>query len=250
MMIYRTVVAIFLLLCITFSTTTSRLHYIRPFENSSCSSSTTDDLSLSCDTLEQLIKSNASCMERNMTLVLFSGNHSLISELVVTNTQIFMIQSDSENQDTFIICNTSAKFLFISVTEVKINGLKFIGCGENTMQFVRNLTITECMFIGTMNSRTPLVLSNTEAQIKDSQFLSNTIGRDYYYNNSNVRLELDFKLTSTEKIHINASGAIFVTHSNVTLVRCIFNDNRADSGAALFVENKSYLILILMSAVF
>ena len=86
------------------------------------------------------------------------------------------------------------KILFISVTEVKINGLKFIGCGENTMQlnFVKNLTITECIFIGTMISRTPLILNDTMAQIKDSQFLSNTIGRGYDYKNTYVTFDITY----------------------------------------------------------
>ena len=108
-------------------------------------------------------------------------------------------------------------FLFISVTEVKINGLKFIGCGENTMQFVKSLIITECMFIGTTISRTSLILNDTVAQNNGSQFLSNTIGRDYDYKNT----YLTFDITYIEKIHISVSGAIFITHSNITLVRCV-----------------------------
>lgn len=178
-------------------------------------------------------------MDRNSTtLVLFAGNHSLTSEFVVENAQVFMIQSDRKDQDsTVIACNNSARFLFTNVTEVKIKGLKFIGCGENMVKFVRNLTITKCMFIGTLISRTALVLNNSEAHIKDSQFLSNTIGRGYYYNNKHVTVTFVY----TEKIHVYVGGVLFVKHSNVNLTRCTFNGNSAESGAALFIENKSNL---------
>ena len=77
------------------------------------------------------------------------------------------------------------------------------------------------------------------AQIKDSQFVRNTIQRAYYYNNTIASGSGD-----TEEIHVNVSGAVFITHSNTTLVRCDFDGNMADNGGALFVENKSNLTLI------
>ncbi len=126
-------------------------------------------------------------------------------------------------------------FLYYSVTKVEIIGLKFVGCGENTVQFVRKLTIVESMFIGTTISGTSLVLDRTEAQIKDSQFQKNTIGRNYYYY---VSTNISGYKLYTEEIHINVSGAIFVTHGNVTLVRCTFDGNKAEYGAALFIKNK------------
>ena len=226
----------FVLLCVAFSSTSSRVHYVRPMP---CSTSVSDDSSLSCDTLEQLFKSNMT-RERNMTLVLSPGNHSLTSELVVADTHTFIIQSGSKDRDTFVVCNNSAKVSFTSVAEVQIKGLKFIGCGENTMEFVGSLTVTECVFIGTMVSGTPLVLNKTAAHIKDSQFLSNTVGRDYYYNNTNVT----FTSTYIEKTHISVGGALVISYSNVTLVRCIFDRNSAESGAAIFTKNKSNLTFI------
>ena len=234
----RIIAAIILLFLAT--PISSRLHYITPFKESSrCSSSATDGWSLSCDTFEQVIKSNTT-MDRNTTLVLFPGNHSLTFEFVVENAQSFMMQPDRSDQDTVIACNNnSARFLFTNVTEVKIKGLKFIGCGGNMMQFVGNLTITECMFIGTLISGTALVLSNSEAHIKDSQFLSNTIGREYCYNNKHVTATFNYY---TEKIHALVGGALFVQRSNVSLTRCTFNGNRAERGAALFIKSKSNLV--------
>ncbi len=173
-------------------------------------------------------------MEQNMTLILSSGNHSLNSEMVITNKQAFMMCSESTGI-TFIVCKNLARISFIGVTKVIIQGLKFVGCGENAMKFVRKLIIIKCTFIGTMVSGTPLVLSKTETQIEDSKFLSNTVGRDYYYNNTNA------KSGDTEAIHAIVSGAIFITHSSVTLERCIFDGNRAEHGAALFIESKGNL---------
>ena len=231
MMIATRTFAVISLLCIIFSTTITKMHFIKPFENSSCPS-----LSLPCDTLEEFIKTNAT-KEAVMTLAFLSGNHSLWSELMVINTQRFVMLS--EREDMFIECFHSARFLFKNVTTVEIKGLKFVGCGENSMHFVRNLSVIESMFIGTMYSGTSLVLNETETQIEDSQFVRNTIGRAYYYNNT-----IDSGSGGTEEIHVNVSGAIFITNSNTTLVRCNFDGNMAANGGALFVENKSNLTLI------
>ena len=117
-----------------------------------------------------------------MTLVFRSGNHSLCSEVTIRNTQRFVMHSESG--DTFIECFHSARFSFTNVTMVEIKGLKFVGCGENSMHFVRNVSVIESMFIGTMYSGTSFVLNETEVQIEDSQLVRNTIGRAYYYNNT------------------------------------------------------------------
>ena len=175
MMIARIFTAISLL-CITYSTTTTKWHFIKPFENSSCSSR-----SLLCDTLEQFIETNAT-KETDVTLVFHSGNHSLCSEVTIRNTQRFVMHSESG--DTLIECFHSARFSFTNVTTVEIKGLKFVECGENSIHFVRNVSVIESMFIGTMYSGTSFVLNETEAQIEDSQFVRNTIRRAYYYNNT------------------------------------------------------------------
>lgn len=69
------------------------------------------------------------------------------------------------------------------------------------------------------------------------------IGRDYFYDNTFVTSAS----TYVDKICVNVGGAMFITCSDVVLVRCTFDGNRAESGAALFIERKSKIELNMCS---
>ena len=169
----------------------------------------------------------------NLTLVFVKGEHELSDSITILSDsdilEFSMVSRDDTYNSTSIECGGPfINFNFSSVHSVHITGLTFSGC-ETTTESVQHLTVENCTFLGTEFSGTALTISESNADIIDTEFLSNTKGT--------FRDGIQFYLGST------VGGAVVITHSNVTINECLFEDNEASKGGAVYVRQASDVVV-------
>ena len=209
------------------------VHYIVPKTNSSCNAD-------SCLTFSQLADSSTSYANENTTLFIVGGSHYLDREIAVSNVvAIAMIGINSS-----ITCSGLAKFTFAGIGHVHIDGLTFIGCGDNSVTMVDQLIIEHAIFLGRNNSRSSILISGTNAAIIESVFLSNTIGSC----RTNVKLFRYLEVVSSTDFLASSctatvGGALIISNSSLIIDNCHFEGNSANLGGAIFSELESNLTI-------
>ena len=192
----------------------------------------------SCLTLQQFADNLSTSRYNitNLTLVFVEGVHELSDSITIlsdSDISVFsMVSRDDTYNSTSIKCSgVFVDFNFSSVDSVHIRGLTFSGC-ETTTESVQHLTVEKCTFIGTEYSGTALTISESTADITDTEFLSNTKGTFQ----DGIQF-LSIHLGST------VGGAVVITHSNVTIDGCLFEDNEASKGGAVYAKQASDVAL-------
>lgn len=214
----------------SFTTCTSELYYIIPHENS------VHHKQQPCLTLEQFISNVTKTVPvPDLTLLLLSGNHSLYSKFTITNVSSFRMMS-SESSAVSVTCSQSARLTFIRVNVVKIEGVRFLGCGGSKVASVSNFILANSTFHGDDNTGTAMILVDSSANMIDSQFLNNTVGTNCSYNN------IDFD-GNYEEVSVSIGGAVLSTNSDIYVSKCHFDGNRADNGGALYAEGNSNIVI-------
>ena len=68
-------------------------------------------------------------------LVLYPGNHTLCSMLVMANVnQLWLYSNTSHFSDMNIVCiDRTARFEFTNITRIHISDVNFLGCGGNVI---------------------------------------------------------------------------------------------------------------------
>ena len=211
------------------------IYHIKSSQDQACPSDNESCLTLS-DFASNFTSTNYT--ESDLTLIFLSGNHTLDSDLSFHNiSSLKMAKKGStltSNNETeiIIVCNMYAHFEFESLKVVRIIGLKFVGCSRNKAKSVSQLIVEDSSFIGRQrNYGTSLELYNVSARIVNSSF-SNNIGHllmSMPYCRSQDSFGLSVSLTQ-----LTTSGAIFSSRSQVRIDQTIFEENRAQIGAAIF----------------
>ena len=185
------------------------------------------------DTFVTLISNNVTEVVKrtNLSLELLPSNHKLTSELIVANVNSFTVSSNGSSY-VFVTCSQLGRMIFVNIDEVSITGLRFSDCGQNEVKRVNKFLITKSLFHGGVNTGTALIINNSSTVLIDSRFLNNTQGMNYIYNNTQLGGE-------TEEVHVYVGGAMYITHSEVTISNCLFNGNSAENGGSLFIDDNS-----------
>ena len=212
------------------TTCRGELQFIVPSENLYCHTQSP------CVTLDTFVTLNVTEVETanrtNLSLELLPGNHKLTSELIVVNLRTFTMSSNGTNFVS-VTCSQLGRMIFVNIDEVSIIGLRFSDCGQNEVKIVNKFLLTDSIFHGGVNTGTALIVSDSSADFSDSQFLNNTQGMNYTYNNTQVISG------EIEEVQVRVGGAVYITHSEVTLSKCSFNGNSADNGGSLFIDDNS-----------
>ena len=225
---------LYLVLCVStfltsFTTCMSELFYVAPHDNSVCPKQSL------CLSLEQFI-SNVTKTEpvTDLSLLLLSGNHSLYSELAIANVSSFSMTS-FESSAVSVMCSQSARLTIIRVNKVKIQRVRFLGCGGSKIASVNNFTLAGSTFHGDENTGTAIILVNSSGNITNSHFLDNSVGTNYSYNNT--RLNGDY-----EEVNVSIAGAVLSNNSNISILNCLFDGNSAENGGAFYAEGNSNVV--------
>ena len=176
-------------------------------------------------------------MDSNLTLLILGGSHMLDTGISLSHSLGFSLLSINNSLlRSKIICNNSANFTLNSITQVRMHGVVFHGCGGNTVQSVSQLTIENSTFCGTNNSKTSLIIIESKANLTTTTFLSNEIGT-YSSILTNIR---NYPGTFNS---VSLGGALIVTHSILVLIHCHFENNKANIGGSIYAEAQSNITI-------
>ena len=174
------------------------------------------------------------------TLIILQGNHTLDASVNVKNISKLVIHSSS-SVPSLVICQDNETSLRLErIGEVWIRGLKFVGCGNNKVLLVNQLTIEYTTFLGQNCSGTALEIVETNATILHSCFDSNTVG-SYRGPLTMPGLKDDQNLTT---VSTYIGGALIATKSSVKVVNSSFVKNHAALGGAIFSQSGSNITMI------
>ena len=197
----------------------------------------------SCLTLSEFAIDERNYTGPNTTLIFGRGNHTLATGIVVSNIVAFSMLSITK---AAIHCHEGANMTFLNVSEVYIHGLVFLGCGGNSVHLVKYLKIEESNFHGIKVNAASMLISESNANITGTAFLLNSGSYIYPSDIEIFVLIKDFKRFATSEnvdVTITAGGAFIIASSNVTIDHCVFRNNSANFGGAIFVKSNSNIFL-------
>lgn len=189
-----------------------------------------------CLTLSNVAK-NFSCYQDNasLRLVFLPGDHQLDSKFLIASVDQFSMFPDTIQPDraecVTIICGQQGNFVYLSVDSVFIGYVNFINC-SHTVKLVSRYMVQNCTFLN--SSETAINIFNSTMVIKESMFISNSVGacrsskRDPYY---------------CLLLSPSVGSAITAKTSSVTVEDSEFERNCANNGGAIYIEMNSTIII-------
>ena len=205
-----------------------------------------------CVTLSQLAINLTQYLNDNMTMIFLRGNHSLDRKLLFTNvttvtaTVTALSRSHSASENILIECALQyANFVFSKIEFVHISNLYFMGCNHK-FESVGELTVELASFQGYKYTGSAVeLIDTTSAYIQTSTFSYNTNGNYlgpigiFVYTRNHYPDVLHNISTYT-----NVGGALIVTQSELTIIDCIFEKNKAIVGGAIFSWRNSNVTIV------
>ena len=189
----------------------------------------------SCLTLSKLALNSSSWLSSNTTLFFLGGTHTLDTELFISSINTFFMLTNSTREGTHVVvCQNRASFNFDGAKELRIHGLKFIGCGSNKFSSIRNLTIENSTFHGQNDSETALDITKSNLTILNSTFIANRVG---------TCMKI-FDVKAESNVSARIAGAILASNSNVNITNSNFLNNSAEIGGAMYINGLSNISII------
>ena len=206
----------------------SRVHHILP------ESATRDQCPTGepCLNLATLATDTNNFLDSNIILILLAGNHTLDTELTVSNTlQLSVNGSFTAN----IVCRGSGSLEFINITQIEIIALNLTGCSSK-VSFVDQFTLKDSTFLGNNDSSSSALLLHhvLDTKIIGSSFTSNTMG--HYRNQVEYLRSFMVPWANIWSYNARVGGALVVTSSTVNIISSYFDSNRAQVGGAIVFE--------------
>ena len=213
-----------------------------------------------CLTLSMIshISNNSYFTVDDKAMILFEpGEHHLDLQLQISNATSFSMianTTSSSNSNVTIVCNRGAGFTFTGGHNIYVKGLNFVGCIGNKLEYVDQFTIEDSKFIG--RKRNPIqpytlgsifnIFRSTSIKFFRTSFENNEFGTKQhavvflFYDPHAYGYGIDTK-------DIELGGAIHAKESQLEFVECLFENNRAGLGGALYVSNSSKITIIKSS---
>ena len=214
----------------------NNVHYIIPSPNVQCPEE-------SCLTLITLATNSSRFFDTDTTIVFLEGNHTLDSELIVSDISGSLMLLT--NGTVAIFCSDGANLNFYNITQLQLGGIEFSECSCN-VELVGQFALEDSTFFGASNN-SALQLVQTYTTIIRSSFISNTagtyksnVGVLAYLRNNLYKLNVPYGY-QPNITHARVGGALIVTNSTVNITTSNFESNSAKVGGAIFVELGSNL---------
>ena len=173
-----------------------------------------------CLTLSQFV--NGSTNYDNTTLIFAPGNHSLESDLIIEDVHSFsMYTKHFSSKICRINCSPDIKLKFRNISTVTIDGLDFIECSGNQLEFVDQFHLTDSTFYSHPElNGTTLTIAESTAYLDRVAFFS-TI--------ENTSLELENCTSDTATIY-----RILTNNSVVIITQGLFDRSVVRAGAVIY----------------
>ncbi len=222
-----------LVLLLTLATVTKSEHYhIVPVDSTdSCH----DYQHGTCFTLEQLVQTDLLSGGDNLTLSFLPGDHVLTEQLLIRN--FLHVQITGQNTNTTVVgFHSNGAIRFVSITELIIERLDFVGLQGLITEGARDVYIKDCYFMDfVLLNQTVVKIANTQtATIESTLFMNNTGWA--------LHVEADDVYITNSEFTRNYGGAVNIESSNTLINNTEFNYNSADSGGAVEVVSGTVVI--------
>ncbi len=256
-----------LVLLLTLATVTRSEHYhIVPVDSTDLCNGYRNG---TCFTLEQLVQTDLLSGGDNLTLSFLLGDHVLTEQLLIHNFSHVQITG----KNTTVVGFHSSTILFVSITQLSIENLSFVGANmrpQNTDQSLiiiddaNNTYIKNCYFMDfelLNQAETHIVkIANTQTVSIESTLFMNNTGRalhieadgvyitnsEFSRNDGGVYIKSNNVLINNTEFNCNIAeygGAVKVVSSTVVITRCNFTNNKASQyGGAIHVHSGSVSI--------
>ena len=219
------------------------------------SSSNDQCLGSPCFTLSQFLFRIRYLNATDTTLIFEAGNHSLESELLIAGITSFSMITNAtsfSDHNVVIVCNGPGKFTFINAYKVHVNGLNFVGCIGNRIQLVDQFIVEDSNFIGKKRTQSTHSSHSDGSIVTISQYTSAIFVRTSFKQNEygttrhSPYISYDPQYgTFNYKVHIiDLGGAIYASKSKIEFVECLFEGNKAGFGGAIYIVEKSEIMVI------
>ena len=187
-----------------------------------------------CLTLSTLATNVSHYIESNTTLIFLAGNHTLDTDLAVTEVNELQLLSLDDSVNASIICSHSTHLTITRINKVQIRGLKLIGC-LSRIEFVNQFTLEESSISVEGGEDSALHISQTSTNVVRSCFRSNRAGRIHrveFLEFYQQQLRANVPTNRRAKV----GGALFIDNSNVSITYSYFDGNSAHIGGAIFSQ--------------
>ena len=180
-----------------------------------------------CLTFDQFATNTSQYLKDDTILVFQREQHSLVSQLTVISVTRFALiaetVSNNSGSDVNIVC--SENFIFESVSEVYIKGVLFVNCTQNVNN-VDQITLDNCTFDGQSQNGAVFHVSNSTASFTYCRFMCTPgLFETSHYN------------------RYYQVCAIFSTHSDISILKSVFEKNGPGNGVAIQVMEESELFV-------
>ena len=211
-------------------------YYIKPSQADSCRNN-----EQRCRTLLDFATEESNSTD--ITLIVLSGNHSLVTNLSfsdLTNLTIY-----SEKNSAAVKCDLMSSFLFESVEQMSITNINFIGCGSNLIRSVGRFVLQETTFKGLDGTGTSLVIVDSTVEITDCNFAGNQFG-------TIMESVESLKLITTSIVWlivrnvtgiVRVGGVITTSRSNISISHSRFKNNTADTGGDIYANSDNIIYI-------
>ncbi len=232
-----------LVLLLTLATVTRSEHYhIVPVDSTN---SCYDYRNGTCFTLKQLVRTDLLSGGDILTLSFLPGDHVLTEQLLIRNFS--HVQITGQNTST-VGFHSNGAIHFVSITELIIEGLGFIGVNigpQNSHQGLiidvsHDVYIKNCYFMDFElfnQAETYIVkIANTQtATIESTLFMNNT--------GQALHVEADDVYITNSEFARNDGGAVDIESNNSLINITEFNYNSAESGGAVEMVSGTVVII-------
>ena len=208
-----------------------------------------------CFTLEQLVKTDLLSGGDNLTLSFLPGDHVLTEQLLIFNFSY--VQITGLNTSTTVVgFNSNGVIRFVSITELSIERLSFVGINVGPQNFYQSLIIDDAndvyikyCYFSDFKFLEPHILNidNTQTVTIDSTLFMNNTGQA-------LHVDADDVYIANSKFTRNDGGAVDIQSNNALISNTEFNYNSAVNGGAVevvagtvvitwcnFTNNKAFL---------
>ena len=219
------------------------MYYISPSSSDPCPEEV-------CLTLSQFAENAINFFDSNTTtctLQLLPGNHTLDTNLAVTNLESFKMLSNLTTAepmlssrvslDTKITCSRLSMINLNTISQLYIGGIEFVRCGGIKIGSVNNFTLFNSYFDGQRVGRTALQLTETIISIIATYFVSNSNHLGIVSPGSDIFRGFSSRLQKY-------GGAIFAESSAIMLLNSTFKENSGERGGAIYCDRGSNVTVI------
>ncbi|XP_064389192.1 uncharacterized protein LOC135337228 [Halichondria panicea] len=190
-----------------------------------------------CFTLEQLVQTDLLSGGNNLTLSFLPGDHVLTEQLLIRNFSHVQITGQNKSA-TVVEFNGNGAIRFVSITELSIEHLGFVGANVGpqnshqgfTIDSANDVYINNCYFMDfdLLNQADTVKIVNTKTTIIESTLFINNTGRA-------LHVEADDVYITNSVFTRNDEGAFYSESNNAQINNTEFNYNSALTGGAVEV---------------